>query len=85
MNNTDLRKIAGLVNTEVRVTAVFTIRGCPSEPKVYEGLLMAIGQKQGPRDRNTKPWCLVLNAIDHTGGVPIIAIRSVVSVEPLKS
>jgi hypothetical protein len=78
----DLSGIKHLIGAHVRVTVVFEIHGFRYDPEVFDGRLLAIGRKQGP-SQNTRPICLVLDASDHNRGVPIIAIRSITSVEPL--
>lgn len=83
MKISDLDKIKPLVGSDVRVTVVFEIHGWKSDPETYEGRLIAIGRKQGPSRHNTMPYCLVIDATDSGGGVPIIAIRSVASVDLL--
>lgn len=83
MTPADLPSVGPLIGQQVRVTVVFDIRGYRTDPEVHEGRLIAIGRKQGPDRRHTMPYCLVLDASNGTGGVPIIAIRSVKSVEPI--
>ncbi|GAA4979218.1 hypothetical protein HD597_000190 [Nonomuraea thailandensis] len=84
MKDIDLTKLAGpLIGHAVRVTATFRHRYGDPQQQVYEGTLLAIGQKQGNSRRNAMPYCLVINATATEGGVPIIAFRSVTSIEPL--
>lgn len=71
-----------LVGQQVVVTAAHEISGWVSEQKTFTGRLIAVGRKFGP-SRNTRPYCLVLNCIDTGEGVPIIAVRTVVKIEPV--
>jgi hypothetical protein len=75
MRVSDLAAVQPLVGRRVQVQAVFG----GSDPEVYDGLLLAIGTKQG-QYANARPVCLVLDCLDNGGGVPIIAIRSVTSI-----
>lgn len=76
------RTIVPLIGEQVRMTIRLRGRDYTREPEAFTGQLVAIGTKLGNGPK-ASPYCLVLNATDTGRGVPIVAIRSVVSVEPI--
>lgn len=69
-----------LVGLTVTVTVAFEVGGWVSDPQTVTGRVIALGRKMG-LGRNSKPYCLVMST--PVGNVPIIALRSIVSVRPV--
>lgn len=76
------KTVVPLMGEKARMTVRRQGRHYTRDPETFTGNLMAIGTKLGNGPK-ASPLCLVLNATGSGQGVPIVAIRSVVKVEPI--